>query len=204
MAISLKQRTKEINRVTWWGLVVNLTLAVVKLIGGTVGQSQSLFTDIKARQVGDILTVIIREQSRASNQVQTKTEKTTDNSVSGGPGLGPLDFIPLFKAEGKSKNTHDGKGQSVRNGSLQAKMSVTVVAVKDNGDLVIEGSRTLGISGDKETLQLSGVVRARDVSPNNTVESHVIADAEISYSGKGNVSTGARPGFMTRLVNWLF
>jgi flagellar L-ring protein precursor FlgH len=185
-------------------LALLLAPFAIKVKGGDFGQSQSLFTDIKARGVGDILTVIISEQSRASNQVQSKTEKTTDNSVSGGPGLGPLDFIPLFKAEGKSKNTHDGKGQSVRNGSLQAKMSVTVVAVKDNGDLVIEGSRTLGISGDKETLHLSGVVRARDVSPDNAVESHVIADAEISYTGKGNSSTGARPGFMTRFVNWLF
>ena len=83
-------------------------------------------------------------------------------------------------------------------------MSVTVIALKDNGDLVIQGSRVVGISKDKETLTLTGVVRARDINPDNTIESYKIADAEINYSGKGNASTAARPGLVSRLVSWLF
>ena len=83
-------------------------------------------------------------------------------------------------------------------------MSVTVIAVKDNGDLVVEGTKTVAISGDKETIQLSGVVRQRDVSHENSIASHLIADAEISYTGKGTASTGSRPGFFTRLLNWIF
>lgn len=188
-----------------------LILAVLLLLpfafktnAGDFGQSASLFTDVKAHGVGDILTVIISEESHAANQVQMKTEKSSDHSASGGPGIGTFDFFPLFGAESESKQSHDGKGQNVRNGSLQAKMSVTIVAVKENGDLVVEGSRTVTVSGDKETIQLSGVVRQRDISPDNTVASHMIADAEISYSGKGPTTTGSRPGFFTRLLNWLF
>ncbi len=124
----------------------------IKIYGGDFGQARSLYSDIKANKVGDILTVLIYEQNKASSNVETKTEKSTKSSVSGGPGVGPLDFIPLFSADGANSNTFDGKGQNTRDGSLRAKMSVTVVAVKDNGDLVIEGSRTLGISNDKETL----------------------------------------------------
>jgi len=176
----------------------------IKLYGKDFGQSHSLFTDIKANKVGDILTVLIYEQSRASNKVQTKTEKSTDVSTKGGPGIGTLNFIPLFGASGKNSNIFDGKGENIRNGSLRAKMSVTVVTVKDNGDLVIEGSRTIGISGDRETLTLTGVVRQKDISSNNTIDSYLIADAEIHYSGKGNASSGARPGFFTRFFNWLF
>jgi len=168
------------------------------------GRDQSLFTDIKAHQVGDILTVHIYEQSRASQQVETKTEKSTTFSTQGGPGVGPLDFIPLFGVDGDASNTHDGKGENLRNGSLRAKMSVTVVEVKPNGDLLIEGTRTVGISGDREVLTLTGVVRSKDVTADNTIPSHLIADAEIHYSGKGAASTASRPGFITRLINWIF
>jgi flagellar L-ring protein precursor FlgH len=176
----------------------------IKTYGGDFGQGRSLYSDIKANKVGDILTVLIYEQNKASSNVETKTEKSTKSSVSGGPGVGPLDFIPLFSADGQNSNTFDGKGQNTRNGSLRAKMSVTVIAVKDNGDLVIQGSRTLGISNDKETLALSGVVRQKDVTSDNTIDSYLIADAEIHYNGKGAASTGARPGFFTRLFNWIF
>ena len=176
----------------------------LKLRGEDFGQHQSLFTDVKAYRVGDILTVIISEQNQASNQVTTKTEKTTKASMNGGPGVGPLRFIPLFDVDGENKSTFDGKGRSVRNNSVQAKMTVTVVAVKENGDLVIEGSRTTGISGDKETIVLTGVVRQKDINPDNTINSYQIADAEIHFTGKGTVGTGTRPGFVTRFFNWLF
>ena len=176
----------------------------LKLRGEGVGQVQSLFTDIKAHQVGDILTVLIYEQSQASQQVESKTEKTTKSSTKAGPGIGSLDFIPLFGVDGNHKNTHDGKGENLRNGTLRARMSVTVVDVRPNGDLVIEGSRTVGISTDREVLNLSGVVRSADIASDNTVDSYLIADAEIHYTGKGANNTAARPGFLTRLINWIF
>ncbi len=176
----------------------------MKVWGGDFGQAKSLFTDIKANRVGDILTVLIYEQAQASTKIEAKTEKSTKASVSGGPGIGPLDFIPLFGADGENSSTFDGKGENKRDGTLRAKMSVTVVEVRENGDLIIEGSRTIGISGDRETLTLTGVVRQKDISPDNTIDSYLIADAEIHYSGKGNNNTAARPGFVTRLINWLF
>ncbi|MEA2031377.1 MAG: flagellar basal body L-ring protein FlgH [candidate division Zixibacteria bacterium] len=176
----------------------------LKLMGDDFGQAKSLFTDIKAHKVGDILTVLIHEQSSATQKAESKTEKSTSISTEGGPGTGPLDFIPLFRVKGKNGSTFDGKGENVRNGKLKARMSVTVVSVLPNGDLVIEGSRTVGISGDRETLSLTGVVRQKDISPNNTIDSYLIADAEIHYSGKGNASTASRPGFITRLINWIF
>jgi len=176
----------------------------IKVFGNDFGQGQSLFTDIKANKVGDILTVLIYEQSRASSKVESKTEKSTKSSVKGGPGIGSLDFIPLFGADGENSNKFDGKGENVRDGSLRAKMSVTVIEVRENGDLIIEGSRTIGISGDRETLTLTGVVRQKDISPDNTIDSYLIADAEIHYTGKGNSNTASRPGFVTRLLNWIF
>jgi flagellar L-ring protein precursor FlgH len=185
-------------------LVLLLLPFTLKLRGEGYGQNQSLFTDIKAHKVGDILTVLIYEQNRASQKVETKTEKTTKFSTKGGPGIGSLDFIPLFGVDGSSKGTHDGKGENIRNGSLRARMSVTVVDVKPNGDLVVEGSRIIGISGDRESLTLTGVVRQKDVTPANTIDSYLIADAEIHYTGKGIATTGSRPGPLMRFLNWLF
>lgn len=176
----------------------------IKVRGNDFGQTQSLFTDIKAHQVGDLLTVLIYEQSRASNKVESKTEKSTDVSTQGGPGIGTLSFIPLFGASATNETSFDGKGENIRNGSLRAKMSVTIIGVKTNGDLIIEGSRIVGISGDKEILQLSGTVRRKDVRPNNTIDSYLIADAEIHYNGKGAGTTATRPGIFTRIVSWIF
>lgn len=185
-------------------LILLLIPFTLKLRGQDFGQHNSLFTDIKAHRVGDILTVLIYEDSRGSSQVSSKNEKTTTGYTEGGPGLGALRFIPMFRIEAENETTFDGKGQTQRNGSLRARMSVTVVAVKPSGDLVIEGSRSIGVSGEKETLGLTGVVRSRDIGADNTIESYLIADAEIHYSGKGPGSTSVRPGFLTRLVSWIF
>lgn len=176
----------------------------LKVRGQDFGKGQSLFSDIKAHKVGDVLTVLITEQNRASNQVETKTEKSTQTSTSGGPGLGSLDFIPLFGAKADNSNKFDGKGENVRAGNIKARISVTVVAVKENGDLIIEGHRIIGINGDQEAIYVSGIARSKDITPDNTIESHLIADAEISYTGKGNATSGSRPGFFTRLLNWIF
>ncbi|RKX26766.1 MAG: hypothetical protein DRP45_02660 [Candidatus Zixiibacteriota bacterium] len=176
----------------------------LKLQGQDIGKGQSLFSDIKAHRVGDVITVFIVEQNRASQQVETKTEKSTKINTSGGPGVGSLSFIPMFGAKADNSNKFNGKGENLRSGSIRAKIGVTVVEVRDNGDLVIEGSRIIGINGEDETIYVSGVVRSKDVTPDNTIESYLIADAEISYTGKGNATTASRPGFFTRLINWVF
>jgi flagellar L-ring protein precursor FlgH len=177
----------------------------LKVRGQDFGSGQSLFSDIKARNVGDIITVIISEQNRATSQVESKNKKSTSTNIKGGPGIGgPLGHIPFFDFNSRTQNDFEGKGENIRNGSLRSKMSVTVVEVRPNGDLVIEGSRVLGISGDKEILNLNGVVRQKDVAADNSVQSYLIADAQVSYTGKGPSNTSGRPGLLSRLVNWIF
>jgi len=176
----------------------------LKVRGQDFGRGQSLFSDIKAHRIGDILTILVEEQNRASNQVETKTEKSTKISTAGGPGIGSLDFIPMFGADADNSNKFDGKGENLRSGTIRARITVTVVDIKNNGDLLVEGHRIIGINGDEESIYVSGVVRPRDISADNTVYSHLIGDAEITYTGKGNANQGSRPGFFTRLINWIF
>lgn len=192
---------KKILAITLFLLLLPFSL---KVWSGDFGQSTSLFTDVKANKVGDILTVLIYENANASNEIESKTKKDGESSVSGGPGLGSLDFIPLFGASGSYENTFNGKGENSRTQTLRAKMTVTVIGVKNNGDLIIKGSRTIAISKDKETMTLTGVVRQKDITAQNTIDSYLIADAEIAYTGRGAASDASRPGPIMRFLNWLF
>jgi len=185
------------------GLLILLPFTI-KVFGADFGRSQSLFTDLKAARVGDNLTVLIYELTNANNQSQSKMDESHDASVSGGPGSGALDFIPLFGASSSSSNAYDGKGEVRKSQSLRAKMTVTVQAVRDNGDLTIEGKRSVGIGQNLETMYLTGIVRQKDVRADNTVDSYLIADARITYDGKGPNQNSARPGIITRLLGWLF
>lgn len=194
----------HIKRILIATIIFVLLPFTVKVLGGDFGQAKSLFSDIKANKVGDILTVNVYENTQATNKTETKTEKSGQFSTSGGPGVGTLDFIPLFGAKGENSNSFDGKGENLRNRNLRARMSVTVVAVKENGDLIIEGNRTVGISNDRETMTLTGVVRQRDINPGNSIDSYLIADAQIIYRGKGAINDGSRPGPIMRFLNWLF
>jgi flagellar L-ring protein precursor FlgH len=169
-------------------------------------QSMSLFTDMKAGRVGDILTVLIIEKTSASNTASTETTKDSKFALDAGPGFGTFPFgeIPVFGADGTSKNESSNEGKTSRSGSITSQMAVRVVGVQPNGDLVIEGSRVLGINNDKEMLVLNGTVRPQDISPQNTIYSYQIADAQITYRGKGIAANGSRPGWIMRFLNWVF
>jgi flagellar L-ring protein FlgH len=167
-------------------------------------RNRSLFTDIKAHNVGDLLTVLIVEDARASNTAKNVTKKDHKLDASGGPGSGTFDFIPLWGISGENKSEFNGEGQVQKAGSIRAKMTIKVIAVNENGDLVIEGSRAMLVNADKETLFLTGVVRQKDVAPNNSVYSYQIGDAQVSFKGKGQTHDGARPGLLARIFNWIF
>jgi flagellar L-ring protein precursor FlgH len=166
--------------------------------------SNSLYTDHKAHQVGDLLTVLIYENAQGSNVSESNNKKDNKFEASGTEGLGALKFIPLLGASTETKNETKGSGETVRSGNLIAKMTVTVMTVRENGDLVIEGNRIIGVNQDKEMMTLSGVVRPQDITGENTVYSYNIADAKIIYQGKGPSSSSSRPGIFSRIINWIF
>ena len=183
-------------------LLLTAALTAVSLADNV--KSRSLFTDHKAHDVGDLITVLIVESSSASNKAKTTTEKSSEVKTDGTAGVGPLDFIPMWGASGGNEAKFDGKGQTEKSGSLRAKMTVQVMEIRPNGDLVIEGTRVVKIDNDEETMFLSGTVRSRDVADDNTVYSYQIANAQISTKSKGTVTNGNRPGFVTRIINWIF
>lgn len=165
--------------------------------------SYSLYTDKRAHRVGDILTVLITEESSASRTAKTYTQKKDEVATSGG-GTGILDFIPLFSAGVDYKNRHDEVGRTSRQGRLWATITTRVMEILPNGDLRIEGKKTVQVNQDKEEITLKGLVRPEDIGPDNTVLSIYVADAQIEYKGKGAIDAGQKKGIILRILDWFF
>lgn len=168
-------------------------------------QAGSMFSDPTAANIGDALTVIIQESASATNQTSTSTDKGNDVQIESAiPGGGNvLDFVPLHTLDSSTSSTFDGSGTTSRSASLNARVTVNVVGKKHNGDLLIEGVRTLKINGETEAIHVSGAVSPALISANNTILSSNVGDLNIEYTGKGTITQGARPGIFVRFVNWL-
>ena len=178
----------------------------VALAATASAQVESMFADPKANQVGDALTVIIQENASASNQTSTTTSKQNTTAISSTvPGAGNiLDFIPLHSLDSDFANDFSGNASTSRNARLTARMTVTVAGKKPNGDLIIEGVRTLKINGENEAIYVNGSVNPAMVRRDNTVLSSSVADLQIEYTGKGTITQGTRPGVVVRFLNWIF
>ena len=164
---------------------------------------KSFYTDVKAMDIGDVVTVMIVEKTLASNSSSIITEKETKIGTEG-EGTGPLDFIPAFGLDGTITKEHEGLGTTSRRGSIVGQMAAVVVEVLDNGNLRIQGEKQIVVNDETEILVVTGIVRPQDVSGENVVISSDIANTEITYKGKGMVSSYSRPSILTRLLTFFF
>jgi flagellar L-ring protein FlgH len=158
-----------------------------------------LYRDVKARNVGDILTIQVIENASATNSATTATQKKGDVSLSA-PALAglesvstPLNFSNILQAAGGLN--FNGTGSTTRSGQLQAAISARVVQVLPNGDLRIEGTKVVTINGERQTLTIGGIVRSHDVSPSNVILSTAIANMDVKFDGKGVVADSNKPGW---------
>lgn len=186
------------------GIVVTVCLIMLSGVSDTFATSFNLYTDHRAMRVDDILTVVVIEQAKAGSESGTKTNKRNSLGASSGGGTGALRFLPSFGASAGTDVGYDGKGSTAREGSLVAKVSAKVIEVLDNGNLVIDGSKEVEINSEKEIIKVSGIVRPQDIESENIVYSYNIADARITYAGKGTANQGQRPGILARVLNFIF
>jgi flagellar L-ring protein precursor FlgH len=164
---------------------------------------RSLFSDHKATRLGDAVTVLVVEESKASNDAKTSADRESNLSLaaSGKAGTSEMPDVSLGISTG---NSFKGEGATQTNGSIRAKISARVDSVLANGDLLINGMRTIIVNGEEQTISLRGVVRPADIRPDNSVYSYNIADARIAFEGSGVVSRAQGPGWITKLLHWLF
>lgn len=174
-----------------------------------------LYEDLRAMRVGDIITVKIMENHKGSKSADTKAERESTvkdgltGSTIGIPGLNLGSFmagraLPGLSVNASAKNKFGGKGATSRADTLTGTLSAMVTEVFPNGDLRIEGTREVTVNSEKQTMILSGVVRRVDVDTRNMVLSSAIADAKIQYTGLGVVDDVQRPGWLVRVLDWIY
>jgi len=165
------------------------------------GVRNSMFSDIKAHNIGDVITVIIVEQTKAEQNSKVENNNSSSMSVEGSTSGNIFSFIPLVGGSSKIDTKHDGKEGTAQNEKLVGKVTATITERNDSGMLTIKGRRMLEVNGEKNMMKVEGMVRPKDIMTDNTVYSYNIANAEISYK-KGNLERRfIKPGRIRQLLS---
>jgi flagellar L-ring protein precursor FlgH len=178
------------------------------------GDESNWLSDIKARRVGDIVTVLIAEQASASKNATTATDRTSSISA----GISSLfglensianrnaNITPSSLLSASSSNAFSGGGTTTRTENLAATLTTQVIKVYPNGNLKIRGGKSVTVNNENQIIYLTGIVRSFDVTADNTVDSSNILNAQITYTGKGALSDKQKPGWLMRIFDhtWPF
>ena len=178
--------------------------------------SGSLISDHKARNVGDIITVLIAENASASKEAKTSSGRKSSISAAI-PNLIGLENSSLVQnsnpkvdmsnlASATFDNSFEGNGSTSRKGELTASLSTQVIDTYPNGNLKIRGGKEVMLNGEVQIIYLTGIIRPVDITAANTVPSTKILNARISYTGKGSIGDKQEPGWLTRTIDnvWPF
>jgi flagellar L-ring protein precursor FlgH len=178
-----------------------LTVSASAVPAGSLWENNgSLFEDRKASGLGDVVTVRVNESIKDSDEGKTSSTKTTDENVNSGFGI--LDFIRAFGVG--SSSTMSSSTKIERTKTINAIFTCLVVDVMPNGNMVIQGDRSLTSGSEKMNVRFSGVVRPQDVNHGNMVDSNRVANAEVVVSGRGTISTTQRPGIISQILKAIF
>ncbi|WEN14623.1 flagellar basal body L-ring protein FlgH [Rhodanobacter sp. AS-Z3] len=166
-------------------------------------QNMELFTDPRAHRVGDILTVALVESTQATKKASTTTSKTDKAKIASPTVLGHSLSIGGKVADIglDGERSFDGAGSSSQSNQLTGQITVTVAQRLSNGNLMIRGEKWLTINQGQELVRISGIVRPQDIGQDNVVPSTRVADARISYTGRGTLADANSRGWLSRFFN---
>jgi flagellar L-ring protein precursor FlgH len=175
-----------------------LYLPPVPPSNGAIYQSGSalvLFEDIKARRVGDILTIVLNERTNAEKKADTSVDKSSESGI----GIPKLfgQTVPELENSVSAGHKFETEGDSKQSNKLEGSIAVTVAQVLANGNLVVQGEKWITINHGEEFIRIRGIVRPMDIGPENTISSTKVADAQILYSGRGSLARANKPGWLT-------
>ena len=157
-----------------------------------------------ARDVGDLLTITLVESTNASSTANTSITKKDAVTMATPTLLGaPLTVngVNLLNNSTSGDRSFAGKGNTAQSNTMQCSITVTVIQRLPNGNLVIQGQKNLSLNQGDELVQVQGIVRAADISPDNTIPSSKVADARIAYGGRGAVAQSNAIGWLSRFFN---
>ena len=163
------------------------------------GQHSSLFRDMKARYVNDVVTIRVSETTQAVTSANASNRRAS-NVSNNLETLSGVNELPLMiGASGQTR--FDGQGNTSRATQLQTTLTARVTDVLPNGYLVVEGSREVRVNNENQMIVLSGVVRPSDINQNNVVPSAAVAQMSVRVQGRGVVSQPLKPGWLHQIVN---
>ncbi|MBC9249853.1 flagellar basal body L-ring protein [Pseudomonas alcaligenes] len=160
------------------------------------GYGGSLIQDQRALRVGDILTVVLEEETQSSKSAGTSFGKESSLAV-GIPTVLGHDYDQL-ESSAEASRDFDGSAKSSQQNSLRGSIAVTVHRVLPNGALLVKGEKSLRLNQGEEFIRLTGLVRVDDINRFNQVSSQNIANARISYAGRGVLNDSNSAGWLTR------
>lgn len=176
----------------------------------------SLYSDHRARRLGDLVTVMVVESSEASREASTGLSRDASvaagvSNLLGAPSHLGLDHLWGSKPFDPSVNastatSFKGEGTTKRKDVLRTRVAARVVNVLEDGNLVVEGRRQVKVNEEDQFLFVRGIARPTDILPDNTISSVALADAQILYGGSGNIANQTRPGWLYRAIDaiWPF
>lgn len=170
----------------------------------SMGAVNSIYSDIKAHRIGDIITVELQESTSASKNASNQQSKDSSQSIDalslGGKAVSLLGKYDTSASMGGS-NSFTGKAKAGQSNSLSGNISVSVVRVLPNGNLSVRGEKWVMLNNGNEYIRLTGVVRAEDVNADNTVSSQRVANARIQYGGTGDFANSQERGWLSKFFN---
>lgn len=187
------------DRINDFSPVVPQTEIEDRVVDGSIysgGANDGLFGDRKAYRVGDLITILLREKTNALKEATGVVERTSENNALSALQLGRLASPGAFPLSTDStlgstiKN--DGTGSASQMNQLGGDITVSVVSVLQNGNLVVRGEKLITLNHGDEYVQVSGVIRPEDIQPDNTILSKRIANAQITYSGEGQMNDATK------------
>ena len=168
------------------------------------GREVALFENPIAHHVGDIVTIVLNEQTAAQKSSTTNTNKATTVALPGMTLLGKaltIHGVPILSNNIADTSKFAGEGDSAQSNSLQGFVTVTVQKVLPNGNLYVKGEKWIGINQGQEYVRMTGVIRPIDLSSENSVPSSQVANAKIAYGGKGALADANAQGWLSRFFN---
>ena len=160
----------------------------------------ALYEGWRAGRVGDPLTIVLVERTAASKTASSKLDSSGSGSITP-PATGLLNLFNRTDASASGTRSFDGKGSTDQANSLSGEVSVTVAEVYPNGTMLVRGEKRVTLNRGDEYVRIKGIVRLADISADNRVLSTRVADAQISYTGKGDVARASRQGWLGRFFS---
>lgn len=192
-------RTHQFSQIAKGAALTLIMLSVFSIDGV---QAQSMFSDFKARQVGDVITIRLLERTSAQRASQWENQS---NAARGGEATvaGGNSLSGRFAVDSRFNNEAQNRNESVQSDLLNGTMTAVIVARDSTGLLVLNGERKLNVNGETHLMKVQGMVRPFDIRPDNTIPSYQIANASIEYRRDGFRHKVFKPGAFARIGSLL-